>query len=80
MPTADELMQELRDALEAEKGPRAALDAARRRYNAARRELRTAERAARTAEKRLTAALRALDAAGVDPALALSPSPRSSAA
>lgn len=75
MPTADELVWELRDALEAEKAPRAALAAARRQFNAARRDL----RAARTAEQRLTAALRALDAAGVEASLALVSPPRRAA-
>lgn len=72
-PTHNELVQELRAALEAEKGPRAALTSARQRYNSARRDLRAAERDARAAEQRLNAAIRALDLAGVDPASVLIP-------
>jgi len=66
MPTIDELVREVKDALEADKGPFAGLIAARQRYNAARRDLRAAEKAARSSSQRLTAAIRALDDAGVD--------------
>jgi hypothetical protein len=66
MPTIDELVREVKEALEADKAPFADLRAARQRYNAARRDLRAAEKAARPSAQRLTAAIRALDAAGVD--------------
>jgi hypothetical protein len=66
MPTIDDLVREVKEALEADKAPFAGLIAARQRFNAARRDLRAAEKAARTSSQRLTAALRALDAAGVD--------------
>lgn len=66
MPSVDELVREVKEALEADKAPFAGLIAARQRYNAARRDLRAAEKAARATAQRLTAAIRALDAAGVD--------------
>jgi len=66
MPTIDELVREVKEALEADKAPFADLRAPRHRYNAARRDLRAAEKAARPSVQRLTAAIRALDAAGVD--------------
>lgn len=66
MSTIDDLVREVKEALEADKAPFAGLLAARQRYNAARRDLRAAEKAARATAQRLTAAIRALDAAGVD--------------
>jgi hypothetical protein len=69
------LIAELRAALDAEKEPRAALAAARLRYNSARRELAVAQKVARAADLRLIAAIRAMDAAGLDPSSALSASP-----
>ena len=66
MPTIDELVREVQEALEADKAPFAGLIAARQRLNAARRELRAADKAARSSSQRLTAAIRALDDAGVD--------------
>jgi hypothetical protein len=47
MPTIDELVREVKEALEADQAPLAGLRAARQRYNAARRDLRAAEKAAR---------------------------------
>ena len=61
------LVAELREALEAGKGPWAALAAARLRYNSARRELNAAKKAAVAAERRLRTAMHALDQAGIDP-------------
>jgi hypothetical protein len=69
----EELAAELRAALESEKEPRAALAAARQRFNSARRDLKVAQRAARLADARIIEALRALDAAGIDPASVLIP-------
>jgi predicted deacetylase len=72
-PSPETLIVQFRAALDAENEPRAALATARLRYNAARRELAATQKAARAAERRLIAAIRAMEAAGIDPAVIFAP-------